>query len=147
MKWVLNGLESLSRNPFFGGVTTVLGVVERKYKVLPGAPWAHVYRSAAGFSDLAEFEHWARNQGDFSPGTINDMLEYFQTGKGRNIKCFFSVPLILREGEDPIGVLNVHRNVKGMLGERAMDLFLPFTSPFRLLLAELIELRQQRLDV
>ena len=116
---------------------------ERKYRVLPGAPWAIAYRRVAGFADLAEFEHWARKQGDFSPGTISDMLRYFQTGKGRAIRSFFSVPLMSREG-DPVGVLNLNRNLAGMLGERAWELFLPFTSPFRLLLAELIELRQQR---
>ena len=117
---------------------------EKKYTVLPGAPWAFAYRDAAGFPDLAEFEQWAKNQGDFSPGTISDMRGYFQTGKGRTINSFFSVALLQGDADEPVGVLNIHRDVKGMLGERAIELFLPFTSPFRLLLAELIMLREDR---
>ena len=109
-----------------------------RYRILPGAPEAFQLRRLAGFRSVSEIETWCRDKGDFPPGTVADMISYFRTGAGQNIKSFCSVPLEQSGSEQPIGVLNIHRDAEDMLKQNGVLLFIPLTTPFRLLLVDLI---------
>jgi hypothetical protein len=114
-----------------------------RFRVLPGAPEAFQFKKLAGFHDISMLERWCHEKGDFPPGTIEDILAYFRTGAGQSIKSFCSVPLAHSDEEEPIGVLNIHRDAEDMLKQKGAVLFIPLTTPFRLLLVDLIRLRSQ----
>lgn len=114
-----------------------------RFQVLPGAPEAFQFKKLTGFHDLSMLERWCHEKGDFRPGTIEDILAYFRTGTGQSIKSFCSVPLAHSDEEEPIGVLNIHRDAEDMLKQKGAVLFIPLTTPFRLLLVDLIRLRSR----
>jgi hypothetical protein len=115
----------------------------RRFRILPGAPEAFEFSKLAGFHDIAMLESWCREKGDFPPTTIEDILAYFRTGPGQSIKSFCSVPLARWDHEEPVGVLNIHRDAEDMLKQKGAVLFIPLTTPFRLLLVDLIRWRSE----
>lgn len=85
----------------------------RRKGALPGAPFAFLTRNAAGYNDTQTIVEWCRDQGDFLPSVQQQLVEYFSSGRGRDIRSFISMPL-----DRQLGVLNVHANRPDILGPR-----------------------------
>lgn len=123
-----------------------------KYRVMPGAPWSFVKEQFAGFVSIASFYEWLENRCSEDGGTIKDTEEYFRSGKGKHIKSFVSMPLILPPtdgGKDErdgrcIGVLNIHSVGEGLLKEKGGQRFAPICEPFLLLLSILVEIARSK---
>lgn len=126
---------------------------QKKHKVLPGAPWSFVYKTYTSFHSMNEFLKWCNERCDFSDSVKNDLKNYFTIGVGKDVKSFISYPLLLLSNEDnsgkpALGVLNIHRNMEGILTGRGkskeandlgLKLFTPISDPFRMLLVLLLQ--------
>jgi hypothetical protein len=116
----------------------------RRSNVLPGAPWAYFYNEPVGFATLAELVEWCRSRGDFAPAVIDAIGKYFDSGAGKDIKSFISMPLFppaATDGEpasQTVGVLNLHCSQEGLLARRGAQRFVPMMAPFRAVVTQLV---------
>lgn len=131
---------------------------KKKYKVLPGAPWAFKYRQYASFPTIETFINFCKEHCDFAAAVIEAIETYFASGDGSKVKSFASLRLIppTASGDKPtpVGIVNIHRDSEGILtgrgqtddgGRTGAHLFIPLTEPLRVLLVLLIE-THERLD-
>jgi hypothetical protein len=113
----------------------------RRWRLLPGAPLAFVTGNMELFTDTSTLGEWCRKYGDFSPTVCAEVEAYFGSSTGMRIRSFLSFPLA---DADKIGVVNIHRDQPGLLGEREpAKQFLPLMRPFRHLCISLLEMREQ----
>lgn len=114
---------------------------KERYRILPGAPLAYVERDMNIYRNTKSLGQWCREKGDFSPSVCNAVDDYFNSNVGKNIRSFVSIPLYLSATDDKcIGVLNIHRNIEGMLNSKEnAEFFRPLIHPFVCLLKELID--------
>lgn len=107
--------------------------------VLPGAPLAYVTGEAEGYSDTETLGDWFRKRASFSDETVEQVLEYFGSERGKQSRSFMSIPLDYLDRR--VGVLNLHADVPFLLGpERGDDrlatngerqeIFRALTTPF-----------------
>lgn len=116
--------------------------------VLPGAPWTFVTGDASGFASIDEVAARAE-KGDFAPSLVEAVREHFKAAKGRGNSGMVSLPLPAysidpARREEQIGVLNIHRNMDGFMGEGQLELFAPLAAPFCALLSRLIAVYEGR---
>lgn len=113
---------------------------------LPGAPFAFLTGNASGYNDTQTLVEWCRDQGDFLPSVQGQLVEYFSTGRGRDIRSFISTPL-----DQELGVLNIHANRPDILGprierrERFRALMTPVLQDLADAVAQLVRLEGRRL--
>jgi len=113
--------------------------------VLPGAPEAFVNPDGlSAYLDTETLASYCRDNGLFHPCVADELDAYFGNPPGNEVKSFFSLsipsPNDINRGSScgPIGVLNVHSNKKGLLGDKDIALFLPLVRPFILDIAGLL---------
>ena len=89
------------------------------FRILPGGPFAFVSREPDIYADTSELLDWCREYGDFTANVTEQIKSYFSSSEAENVKSFISLPLISEEGQDPVGVLNIHRDKPGLLTDEA----------------------------
>lgn len=106
--------------------------------VLPGAPLAFISKAEALIESPADWNNRAK---PFSQG-VQQELEDFLKSKGDTIQSFVAIPLYAETAtadEDPIGILNIHRNLpNALLGEK-LEFFAPLLVPIAILLGRLLD--------
>lgn len=119
-------------------------MLNARYSVMPGAPWAYVHKEFVGFPTIQMLDEWLDTTSSLDTKTMEDLRLYFKTGEGRNIHSFISMPLLdVGNKELAVGVLNLHSDRTGLLEEKGAERFSPLLEPFRLLLSILIAVREQ----
>lgn len=118
-----------------------------KEQMLPGAPYAFVYRVFASYKNINFLFNWLDNKCALDLSTINKVKDYFRDpkGHGKNILSFGSIPILspslkANESNDtpPLGVLNIHSAEENLLQDNGQTLFAPLLEPFLILLSVLI---------
>lgn len=112
--------------------------------LLPGAPQA--YSADANlfvWDDTAKIPEWCRNKTGFRPTVADDLEAYFRSDAGQHVKSFVSVPIFSPSVTDGVelhvcGIINIHSNRTGILGEEGPKLFLSLTAPYKLMLGALL---------
>jgi hypothetical protein len=113
----------------------------RRWRLLPGAPLAFVTGGMELYTDTSTLGRWCRTYGDFSETVCAEVESYFGSSTGMRIRSFVSFPLA---DADKIGVVNIHRDQPGLLGEKEpARQFLPLMRPFRQLCLSLLETLEQ----
>lgn len=115
--------------------------------VLPGAieAFCHPELVVALWQDTSELGEWCRNNAGLRTSLADDIEQYFATDPGNKIKSFASFPLGIPDSREPngykelLGVVNIHSNEINILGDAGTKLFAPLTTPFRIMLAELLK--------
>lgn len=116
------------------------------WRVLPGASKAFVTGSLDGYADARTLHKWCRDQQQFSMDVCNQLETYFAK-ETDSVRSFVSIPIGRRDRdtlvvEDPVGVLNIHRDIEGILGgELRTKMFDSITQPFQTLIMDLLEAR------
>jgi hypothetical protein len=111
----------------------------RRSRLLPGAPLAFVTGNMELYTDTSTLGKWCRTYGDFSESVCGAVEAYFGSPTGMRIRSFASFPLA---GERETGVINIHRNRPGLLGEKEpAKQFWPLMHPFRTLCLRLLKAR------
>jgi len=120
-----------------------------KFRVFPGAPWSFIFSEFASFGRIEDFLEWLNTKSTANIEDIQGLRNYFFGPSGLHIRSFCSVPISRRSsGSDksaniePIGVLNIHSNMNGLLADNGSTFFAPLLEPFLILLAALITIRQ-----
>jgi hypothetical protein len=114
----------------------------RRWRLLPGAPLAFITGNMELYTDTSTLGQWCRTYGDFSETVCAEVESYFGSSTGMRIRSFVSFPLA---DADNIGVVNIHRDQPGLLGEKEpAKQFLPLMRPFRQLCLSLLRTLQQR---
>lgn len=113
--------------------------VGNKTAVLPGAPAAYCYpQSPAWWPDTLKIGSWCRDNSALRPDIANQIERYFEDS-GSQVRSFISLPFGLPAtdgGWEKIqGVVNIHADVPGILGEMGVRQFVPLTLPFRVIVA------------
>lgn len=105
--------------------------VENKtmYRALPGAPMAFIYKNPVRFGNTDDLVNWLDRECDFTAEVKHEVKKYFSDMNDR-VMSFISLPIFSYEQGDVIGVVNIHSNIPNILGEKAMDIFVPLLSPF-----------------
>lgn len=117
-----------------------------RWKALPGAPLAFSTGGLEAYADTLTLGDWCRRDGDFPESTAAAVDEYFRSNRARLVRSFISVAVKPLQG-DAIGVLNIHRNERGLLGEKEpVQQFAPLVSPFIFVLIRLLELLERIRD-
>lgn len=81
-------------------------------------------------------------EGGWSPRSRRRYLDVFDGPASARIQSFIAIPLVDRRTDTVIGVLNIHRNLPGMLAEKEpADHFTRVTMPFQTMLVRLLALR------
>jgi hypothetical protein len=130
--------------------TSLGGPAKQRWKVLPGAPMTAITGDAEYLFDVAKIDEWCEQNGDFTLEQRERMVAYFRD-EAPSVQSFVSIPIAYPAGDterhkgDVLAVLNIHRNQPGMIrgGGTALQHFIPATSPFQMLLARLLMLRQE----
>lgn len=105
--------------------------------LLPGAPLAFVDRTEAVIESP---EDWLSRSGSFS-SKVQAELKVFFDERSNVLQSFASIPLYsstTTNGEAPIGVLNIHRNLPNKLLAEKLELFAPLLVPITSLLGRLL---------
>ena len=121
-----------------------------KSPVVPGAPWALVYKEFACFTSIGTLDAWLSERCSVDEAVKARVKHYFRQGPGRHIKSFASMPILaLGGGENSgcIGILNIHSSQEGLLFEKGGERFSPLMEPFRQLLSILLVSAVPNLDV
>lgn len=74
---------------------------------------------------------------------IQELEQYFTNNEDPQVLSFVSLPLlrVTPQSEEGIGVLNIHRNTKGLLEEKEpVEHFVPLLGPFESILLRLLEI-------
>jgi hypothetical protein len=119
-----------------------------KHRVLPGAPQAFIRRDSEFKQDSADLVRWCEEYGDFSPNVRDELKLYLATPAGKATRSLVSISIIhpSRAHGDPIGVVNIHRNLPGMLGKKAAT-FILATGPIQGFIAEILAKKLARQQV
>lgn len=118
-----------------------------QWRVLPGAPKAFVTGSLDGYGDARTLHAWCREQKQFSTNICDRVEHYFNKRVTDVVRSFVSIPIGRRDRDTlivqaPVGVLNIHRDVEGILGgEQRTKMFDSITQPFQSLIMDLLEER------
>lgn len=109
-----------------------------KNGVLPGAPDAFVAEEEVvieSFEDLLN-----RTPNEYFTSSVRAELRMFFEQKAGSVQSFVSVPLYSRTTSraDPIGVLNIHRNLPNKLAAEKFELFSPLLVPILLSIGRLL---------
>jgi len=80
---------------------------------------------------------------------VEAVREHFKAAKGRGNSGMVSLslpayPIDPARRDEQIGVLNIHRNLDGFMGEGQLELFAPLAAPFCALLSRLIAVYEGR---
>jgi len=112
-----------------------------RWNALPGAPKAFLTREVDGYDDATTLAEWCRERGNFPPSVVEAVRDYFTAGEGGHIRSFISRPLLSNDGR-PLGVLNLHSNRKGILGnaDERLSAFLAMLTPLLLDLQSALEI-------
>ena len=117
----------------------------KRYKYLPGAPLAFIENTMNVNSDSSSLCRWCQDSGDFSPTLCKNVEDYFLSEASEKIKSFASLPISMGNHSLRLGVLNIHRNSKGLLDEKEpLKQFWPLMQPFLALLFDLLLERQKQ---
>jgi hypothetical protein len=81
-------------------------------RVIPGAPDAFERGGHIPVSDTRE-QKWLEGASRFDESVKKQIRDYFDTGEGKSIKSFVSIPLVNFLDETPFAVLNIHSNRVG----------------------------------
>lgn len=106
--------------------------------VLPGAPLAFVSKAEALIESP---EDWEKRANPFA-GPVQDELRQFFAGQRNVIQSFVCIPLYAEtvdNGDTPIGILNIHRNLPNKLLGEKLELFAPLLVPIAILLGRLLD--------
>lgn len=106
--------------------------------VLPGAPLALVSKAEALIESP---EDWEKRAIPFAK-PVQDELQQFFAHQRNVIQSFVSIPLYAEttdNGDAPIGVLNIHRNLPNKLLGEKLELFAPLLVPIAILLGRLLD--------
>jgi hypothetical protein len=101
-----------------------------------------------GYVDVRSLHEWCRQQGQFSTNVCDEVERYFSKDVRDVVRSFVSIPIGRRDLQtltvkDPIGVLNIHRDLEGILGgEQRTKMFDSITQPFQSLIMDLLEERE-----
>lgn len=111
-----------------------------RWKVLPGAPMAFVRGELEVYTDADDMVNWCHQHGAFDPAVIAGIQAHFSQPGQHGIVSFASFPVYLSgPRRTALGVLNVHRNTRGMLREQNLAAqFAALLDPFRAILADLL---------
>lgn len=120
-----------------------------KTRVLPGAPAAlHAQHGVHSFHDTHEMADWCAKYGNFDDYVIDEIRSFFHGEEGKRVRSFASFTLrvsgaefdtVASEASSNLGVINIHRDLAAVLEDRGrIQNFVPFASPFRTMLAELV---------
>ncbi len=110
-----------------------------RWRVLPGAPMALCRGSLEAYKDTHTLGDWCRREGDFSESVSQSVDAYFRSPASQRDRSFVSIALKPFEGES-VGVLNIHRDQIGLLGEKEpAQQFFPLVSPFIFMLIEMLD--------
>lgn len=112
-----------------------------RYRVLPGAPLAFCTGDLVGYADTGTLAGWCEAEGVFTPDQVHEVRAYFEPRDGQHIRSLLSVPLPPSDGQTGgarIGVVNVHRDQRGMLQDRSPATHLvPLLQPVLMMLRDL----------
>jgi hypothetical protein len=115
-----------------------------KSAVLPGAPEAFCLKEYTCVPDTYDMGDECRENRAFRPGVADEMDTYFRA-TGNDVRGFISIPVfrpgILGESpeDEPIAVVNLHRDAPIPVQPTGFDLFISFTTTHMFLLSELLE--------
>lgn len=114
--------------------------MQRRYPVLPGAPWAFIYREYAGFPSVADLNEWLEQRSSEHLELVMAIRTYFNDGgRGAHVRSLVSMPILSAdEPRVPIGVLNLHSNEEGLLAIKGAERFSPLIEPLRACLGVLL---------
>lgn len=102
----------------------------KKYRVLPGAPFAYSEGEISRFSDTRALLDWCDKNGDFTESVKNEIKDYFFGKHYERIRSFLSIPFPKRN-KICAGVINMHSNKKGLLeNEEQLNQFSMIVTPF-----------------
>lgn len=121
-----------------------------KSPVVPGAPWALVYKEFASFTSISTLDAWLTERCSVDEAVKARVKTYFRQGSGKHIKSFACMPIFaLGAGEEAgcVGILNIHSSQEGLLIEKGGERFAPLMEPFRQLLSILLMSAVPSLDV
>jgi len=107
--------------------------LRERHRVLPGAPRAFVTRTADYQADSTDMATWCRGHGAFSLDVAKELREYMASPAGLMARSLIAIALVESGQTEPVGVLNVHREVPDILG-RAPDAFVSLTQSLQDLL-------------
>jgi hypothetical protein len=116
---------------------------EGRWRGLPGAPLAFMRRSSGpfgvdGYENTLNLEAQLRQEFDLAPSTILEVRDYFRSPAGQHVRSFVSIALA-HSGAPPDAVLNLHKNLPGLLSEnRQLQQFHRLMGPFIAILARLL---------
>lgn len=123
-----------------------------KEQILPGAPYAFVYKVFASFENINSLHAWLDQKSALDLATINKVKSYFgMKGNGKDILSFGSIPILSPSANAnmsdkiPLGVLNLHSAEEYLLQDNGQTLFAPLLEPFLILLSVLILKRNELL--
>jgi|GEM_PF-6646324 len=131
---------------------------QRRFVVLPGAPYVARTHSYAAFESINEMLKWCSDKADFTDNIVGQIKHYFSTERGSKIRSFISIPLLvsfpkasdsfefggvpleLSDGSIQLclGVLNIHSDNENILGGSGYKMFLPIIEPFLNILVALL---------
>lgn len=112
-----------------------------KSPVVPGAPWALVYKEFASFTSISTLDSWLAERCSVDEAVKARVKAYFRQGAGKHIKSFACMPIFALGAEDEagcVGILNIHSSQEGLLVEKGGERFAPLMEPFRQLLSILL---------
>lgn len=111
-----------------------------RFRILPGAPWAYVFKSPVCFVEMASFYDSLRDHSSLDHHNMAKVRAYFDSGPAKEVRSFASFPILepVFGGTGVIAVLNLHSSEPGLLEDNGPELFAPLLEPFQLLLSLLI---------
>lgn len=118
-------------------------VEDGRKTMLPGAPQAYCSGDTAGFSDTSTMAVWCEKNGVFTDLVVRDIRRHFSPANMPLVRSLVSLAIPpLSAGERSPGVVNVHRDVVGMLASEAEagSVLYPVLTPILVILRDLIEL-------
>lgn len=118
---------------------------EQGKSILPGAPLAFARRAETAIESL---DDWFERTAPFSEKIRGELKRFFEDQKDV-LQSFISIPLYAEptangEDQEPIGVLNIHRNMPNKLLAEKLELFAPLVTPIAILLGRLLSAYSQK---
>lgn len=111
-----------------------------RFRILPGAPWAYVFKSPVCFVQMPHFFDNLRDCSSLDHHNMAKVRAYFDSGPAREVRSFSSFPILEPRFGDTgvVAVLNLHSSEPGLLQDNGPELFAPLLEPFQLPLSLLI---------
>lgn len=90
-----------------------------QHAMLPGAPYCFVHRAMIQVNAVEMVQLCFTGSYRVTPETAEALRSYFASDAGQAIKSVLCHPLMLEDGKQPHGVLNLHSNYEGMFADDA----------------------------